>query len=117
VLHQERRFTVGFLLLLIAVVIVAVIVAAVLASGLSSKCPACGRWWGLKESARREIGREPGMKWVTRTETQRDAQGQTSQIQRQVQVKVLRIRYDGSFRCNACGHSLNKEVVEEKETW
>jgi hypothetical protein len=34
-----------------------------------------------------------------------------------VQIKVMRIKYDGSFRCNACGHSLHKEFVEEKESW
>jgi hypothetical protein len=29
----------------------------------------------------------------------------------------MRIRYDGSFACKACGHSLSKEFVEEKESW
>lgn len=106
-----------FLFVLIPVAIAAVIALVVIASGLSSKCPACGKWWGLKELERRENSREPGMKWVTRTETQRDAQGHTNQVQRQVQVQVMRIKYDGSFRCNACGHSLNKEIVEEKESW
>jgi hypothetical protein len=106
-----------FLLVLIPLVVVAVIAFAVIASGLSSKCPACGKWWGLKELDRREISREPGMKLVTRTETQRDSKGQTSQVQRQVQVKVMRIKYDGSFRCKACGHALNKELMEEKESW
>jgi hypothetical protein len=115
--QQHGRFALEFLFVLIPVIIVAIIVFAVIATGLSSKCPACGKWWGLKELARREIGREPGMKWVTRTETQHDSQGHTSQVQRQVQVKVMRIKYDGSFQCKACGHSLNKEFVEEKQSW
>jgi transcription elongation factor Elf1 len=102
---------------LIPVIIVAAIVISVIASGLSSKCPACGKWWGLKELQRREISREPGMKWVTCTDTQRDSQGHTSEIHRKVQVKVMRIMYEGSFRCTTCGHSLNKEIVEEKDSW
>jgi hypothetical protein len=57
------------------------------------------------------------MKWVTRTETEPDAQGQVRQVQRQVQVRVMPIRYDGSFACKACGHSLSKQFVEEKESW
>ena len=105
------------LYVLVPLVIVAIIVIVVVASGVSSKCPACGKWWGLKELARRELSREPGMKWVTRTETQRDSQGRMNQVQRQIQVNVMRIRYDGSFRCSACGHSLCKEFVEEKESW
>jgi len=108
---------VGFLVVLIPVVIVGIIVLAVIVSGLSSKCPACGKWWGLKVLAKKEISREPGMKWVTRTETQHNSQGQMSRVQRQVQVRVMRIKYDGSFRCNVCGHSVNKEFVEEKESW
>jgi hypothetical protein len=108
---------VELLFILIPVVVVAFIVLVVVLTGLASKCPACGKWWGLKELARKEIGREPGMKWVTRTETRHDSQGNMSQVQRQVQVRVMRIRYDGSFRCNACGHELNKEFVEEKESW
>ena len=107
----------GFLVILIPVVIVAFIVIAVVASGLSSKCPACGKWWGMKEQERREISRQSGMKYVTKTETQHDAQGHVSHVQRQVQVRVMRITYDGSFRCAGCGHSLNKEFVEEKESW
>lgn len=59
-----------FLFVLVPLVIVAIIVVKVIASGQSSKCPACGIMWGLKELQRKEIGREPGMKWVTRTETQ-----------------------------------------------
>ncbi len=105
------------LFILIPVFIVGIILIVVVASGLAGKCPACGKWWGLKELERREIGREPGMKWVTRTETQHDAHGNTTQVQRQVQVRVMRIRYDGWFRCKACRHELRKEFVEEKESW
>jgi hypothetical protein len=102
---------------LIVAGVLAVIAIIVVATGLTSKCPKCSKWWSIKEAERREVGREPGMKWVTRSETQKDAKGNTSQIQRQVQVQVLRIRYDGLFRCNKCGHELRREIVEEKETW
>jgi ribosomal protein L44E len=102
---------------LIVGLIVVFIVGAVIASGLSGKCPSCGKWWGLKEVERREVGREPGMKTVTRTETQRDTHGNMTQVQRQVQVHVMRIKYDGSFRCSSCGHTLNKIMVREKEEW
>jgi hypothetical protein len=115
--NKKRRFALEFLFVLIPVAIVAFIAFAVIASGLSSKCPGCGKLWGLKELERREISRESGMKWVTRTETHHDSQGHSSQVQRQVQVSVMRIKYDGSFRCIACGHSVRKEFVEEKESW
>lgn len=104
-------------IVLIVAGVLALIAVIVVATGLSSKCPSCNKWWSMGEAGRREVGREPGMKWVTRSEPQKDAQGNISQVQRQVQVQVMRIRYDGLFRCGKCGHELRREFVEEKETW
>ena len=81
-LASKGRVALEFLFILIPLVIIAFIALAVIATGLSSKCPSCGKWLGLKLLERKEISLEPGMKWATRTETQHDAKGQTSQVQR-----------------------------------
>lgn len=108
--------TVWIIVAIVAVVVIGVTIA-VIATGLSAKCPSCKKWWSMGEVERKELSREPGMKWVTRTETQKDAQGNTSQVQRQVQVHVMRIKYDGLFRCKKCAFEHRKEFVEEKENW
>lgn len=102
---------------LVVVVVLLIIASIVRYSGISTKCPACDKWWAIQEVNRTELRREPGMKWVQRTETQIDSTGKTSQIQRQVHIHVMRVTYDGLFRCKECGYSQQKVFVEDLEDW
>jgi hypothetical protein len=105
------------LFVIVPVLIVLGIVGAVIASGLTSKCPACGKWWGLVQTERKEISREPGVKMVKRKEQHKDSKGHITQIERDVQVRTMRFTYDGAFRCKQCSHELKKIWEEVKETW
>jgi hypothetical protein len=95
-----------------------IIVLVVVFTGLASKCPACKKWWSMKELERRELGRQPGVKTVTRKEVRKDAQGNVvGQVERQEQVRVMRITFEGSFRCKGCGHENRRTWEEERENW
>ena len=105
------------LYVIVPVVIVLGIVAAVIASGLNAKCPACGKWWAMVQTEKKEIGREPGVKTVKRKEEYKDSKGNVTQVERDVQVRTMRFTYDGAFRCKHCSHELSKIYEEVKETW
>lgn len=109
--------TMALIVVGVVLLVVVGITIVIVATGMSSKCPTCNKWWSMKEVERKELSREPGVKTVTRTETQKDLKGNASQVQRQVQVQVMRIRYDGLFRCSKCAFEQRKEFTEEKENW
>lgn len=101
---------------LFVVFVVAMVVVAVFATGLSSKCSACGKWWATREIERRETGRENGLKTVKRTDVRKDATGKVVEsVERDETIGVLRITFDTLVRCKHCGHEAHKTVVEEKE--
>lgn len=96
--------------------IAGVIALVVTATGLSAKCSSCQRWWAMKETDRREIGREPGIKKVKRKEVRKDASGIIlEEIEREEAVATERISYDTMVQCRHCGHEASKMVVQEKE--
>jgi DnaJ-class molecular chaperone len=96
--------------------IVGVIAWIVTATGISSKCTACNRWWAMKETDRREIGREPGIKKVKRKEVKKDAAGKVlEEVEREETVAVERVSYDTCVECKYCGDKASKMVVQERE--
>jgi hypothetical protein len=96
--------------------IVGVIALIVTATGISSKCTACNRWWAMKETDRREIGREPGIKKVKRKEVKKDAAGNVlEEVEREETVAVERVSYDTCVECKYCGDKASKMVVQERD--
>lgn len=106
----------GFWIYVIPLVILGIIALGVTADGMSSKCSACSRWWAMKETDRRELGREPGVKKVRRKETRKDAAGKVlEEIEREESVAIERVTYDTMVKCKYCGKEASKMVVQEKE--
>ncbi len=108
----------GFLVLVIPVVIAAIVALIIVGTGRASSCPKCGKWWGMKEVDRKETGRQPGMKVVTRASVRKDAQGkEIERRERQEQVQVLRVTYDVLVRCQRCQHEERRTQEAELQEW
>ncbi|MFM8324648.1 MAG: hypothetical protein ACKN9U_07300 [Pirellulaceae bacterium] len=106
----------GIWIYLVPLAILAVIALIFTATGMSSKCTACNRWWAMKETQRKEIGREPGIKKVKRKEVKKDAAGKVlEEVEREETVAVERVSYDTRVECKYCGHEASKMVVQERE--
>lgn len=106
----------GIWVYLVPLAIVGVIALIVTATGMSSKCTACNRWWAMKETDRKEIGREPGIKKVKRKEVKKDAAGKVlEEVEREETVAVERVSYDTRVECKFCRHEASKMVVQERE--
>lgn len=103
--------------MLIPVAVVALIaLVGLVASGVSSRCAACGKWWATTETGRNEIGREHGVKTVKRTDVRKDATGKiVESVEREEPIGVLRITYDTTVRCKHCGHEARRTLVEEQQ--
>jgi hypothetical protein len=109
--------------------IVLSVVGSIAASGSSTACPSCRRWWARTLSDRTLLDRKRGFRTVTRTDlhsggysghssTGRTHYGTTwGETQRQEQVQVLRSSYLNQYACKYCGHTWDQHAVEETENF
>lgn len=95
--------------LFVPVILISIVVGCVIAFfvswGMSSRCPACAKWFSRRVLATNEIDRSTAYETVTRYDITRDREGkEISRTERKEQVRVTHYKYENECECRKCGH-------------
>lgn len=90
----------------------AVLGLIVLGSGLSGRCPKCGKWWARQRTGSELANQAGGFKTVTVIDKGVTSKGEILAIERKEQRHFTQDTYHHFFKCGKCGYAWYTEEVK-----